>query len=217
MKEVVLVAGGVSIRKGIDTGLWDKIKHLDVWSINYAYLSMPYLPEKELFVDRKFFTRNINSLEMLSLKGVQVYSKEHIIYNNLPIVQYDGIKEEYCNKKMMQEGNTRYIGTMGLSGFFALSCAIAEDYDRIYLLGYDCGTKKKGDTITHFYQDKLEINSCGIGNTDVYYCNDRQDLLNVEFNNYNEEMIEIYNVSPDSNLQCFPKINYEQFFNMIKE
>ena len=64
LKQVVLVGGGYSIVEGIETGLWEKLKQstIEIWSLNWAYKTMPYYPTRECWIDINFFTSSIQEL-----------------------------------------------------------------------------------------------------------------------------------------------------------
>ena len=88
-KEVILVGAGYSLKEGIDKELWDKIKGKEIWSCNYAYRTMPYLPARELWTDINFFNWNIDELQQLAQKGVPCYAKKNGKYDRIPeINQY---------------------------------------------------------------------------------------------------------------------------------
>jgi len=42
-EEVIILGGGYSVKEGIEKGLWNKIKDKNVWSLNYVFLTMPFL------------------------------------------------------------------------------------------------------------------------------------------------------------------------------
>ena len=75
-KKAILIGGGASITEGIEKNLWEKIRGKDIWSLNYAYKTMPYFPTRELFVDKSFYRNNREDLLLLALNGVKMYSKK---------------------------------------------------------------------------------------------------------------------------------------------
>jgi len=101
-----------------------------------------------------------------------------------------------------------------------------------FLLGFDYGeARKKGydksdlraieqarivdksgkKYLTHFYQE--ELTHRGTGKINYYNAKDRAKK---DFSVYkNEKKIRIYNVSPDSRIPTFPKIDYSTFFKML--
>jgi hypothetical protein len=217
MKRAILVGGGSSVNEGRELGLWEKIQGQDIWSVNYAFRTMPYLPTRQCWCDITFFRNNMDDMQRLAESGVLMMSKTHDHYNNRPITQHFTTREEYVGAKNMIEQKKLFIGAYGLSGTFALSCAVVEGYDEIYLLGYDFGTSNINDKNTHYYQhDKMPYVSCGVGNSDVYMTENGCKKEVRDYEHYLQEPCKIFNVSPKSNIQCFPKITYEQFFNQLK-
>ena len=139
MKKVILIGGGHSLKEGIEKDLWSKIKDKEIWSTNYAFMTMPYLPKREIWVDIDFFKNNIVALQKLSEQGVTMVTRTHRRYADIPnLIKYNSARltKDYVGK----EGITRnciFYGKLGLVGTFALSLAVAELYDEIFLLGYD--------------------------------------------------------------------------------
>ncbi len=212
----IIFGGGQSIREGINLGLFEYIKDKEVWSINFAYKTMSFLPKREIWIDRSFFTNNITELQNLYKQGVKCYAKLHSKYADIPeITTYETTKipQEYGNEKKV------FVGTMGITGYFALSLAVREKYKTIYLLGYDFGLIE-GETKTHYYQDELQVQSTGVGRPELYKAENNRNIIRPDvrdFDLYNSETSKIYNVSPKSNIKSFERINYLTFFEKIKE
>jgi hypothetical protein len=215
MKEVILFGAGKSIRKGIELGLYDKIKDKEVWSLNYAFTTLPYLPSREIWVDFSFFRKNSGKLQLLHDKGVSLYTADKRRYGKLADkihLQSSTRQQELTNKDVY------YKGENGLVGFFGLSMACEEGYSPIYLLGYDYGVINVNDKDTHYYQGKLQVKSSGVANPHVYL-NGKTGKPNKHlkcFDFYRKYDSEIINVSPKSHIYQFPKITYEEFFKKIK-
>lgn len=222
MTRVILIGGGSSLKEGISHGLWDHIASEKVWSCNYGYRTMPYLPSREIWVDVSFYKHNIEELQKLCEQGVSLYTKEHRFYAGIKehITQYGSTRESknYFGKDGINK-NLIYYGRMGLSGMFALSLAVAEGYTEIYLLGYDFGNTNLQDKQTHFYQDTLKnVYSTGVGRPEVYRMPNNTIKREVEdFKVYlRESDVKIYNCSLQSNISYFEKISYPQFFERLK-
>jgi len=220
MKTVILGAGGTSINEGIKLGLWEYIKNYDIWSLNYFFKMMPYLPKRELFTDTYFFNSNSKILPLLANKGIEIHAKHHHHYTFIKELKTHYVtkrKDEYCGREALKK-NILYIGRMGLVGFFGLSLAIAEQYDNIILLGYDFGTQKPNEHFTHFYQKNIQVLSTGVGNPLIYRKpnGDIKDEV-VDFSVYlaDTNKCHIWNVSPNSNIPYFTKIDYPELFRMI--
>lgn len=221
MKYAVLVGGGYSIKEGIEKGLWDKIKsdQIEVYSLNYAYKFMSFTPHRELWVDESFFRTNIADVQRLFEKGADLYTREYPVYKCFKMIKPFKItrnKNEYDKNT-----NVIFIGTMGLVGLFALSLAVKQNYEKIFLLGYDFGVQKSYDKKTHFYIDQVKqnkIKSSGVFRPQVYIDNNnkpRQGLL--DFGVFEEDRTRIFNVSLVSHISYFPIISYDQFFEDIKK
>jgi len=228
-KEAILVGGGRSVKEGIELDLWDKIVGREIWSLNYSFRYMPYLPTREIWVDSVFFEKNVDELEKLWKAGVKICARKNNRYCFInkffgdAILQYESERSVRAYKSvhaLKELTPILYSGNQGMTGTFALSVAIAEGYNLIWLLGYDWGTAKYGDTSTHFYQEGFEGFSTGVGNINIYF-DKGHDPKKGEFEVYLRTMqefnIKIYNVSPDSNIQEFPKLSYPEFFEKLKE
>jgi len=225
MKTVILVGGGRSLREQWENGIYEKIRGYEVWSLNFAWKTMPYLPSRQLFVDKSFYKNNLDDIQKLHEQGVPLTAKWHTQYAFLGnfIEQYKihNDREKYSGREALKtENKFLYTGLMGLCGTFAISYAIARGYEKIYLLGYDFGTPTAGDRVTHYYQEEipdLKIKSKGAGRTTVY--REKDGKLKDKVKDYQVFLqvkdVEIINVSPLSNITYFKKITYEQFYEEI--
>lgn len=220
-KQVILLGAGSSVKEGIRMNLFEKIKDKNVWSLNFAYLTLPFLPRRQLWIDASFFNNNIDSLQELSRKGVGMYAKYHTRQARISdIHQYQVTKErKYYQGKEGISKNLLFIGEMGLTGIFALSLAIAEGYGVIFVLGFDFGGVIPGSNQTHYYQNDIQVISAGVGRPEIYL--NKQGMVRNEVKDFEvfareETDVKIYNVSPQSNIPYFEKIDYETFFNKIK-
>ena len=99
-------------------------------------------------------------------------------------------------------GNCFYTGL--LAGLFATSLAVFLKVKRIYLLGMDW--TKSG--VTHYYDN---IQHRGVGQTAFY-----EKFSPSKFWD-NFESWDVWNVSPESNIETFPKIDYDTFFEHLRE
>lgn len=211
MRRVILIGGGKSVLEGIETGLWDKIFEEEIWSLNYAFRAMPYLPKREVWVDTTFFRNNIDSLQKLHESGVECHAKKNDRYLGI-----DSIIQHSVTREPNEKDSHLFTGHMGLCGMFALSLAVKEKYDEIYLLGYDFGTPIESDIHTHFYQDKTEYISSGVGRPQVYLAHGSTPKKSVhDFDIYKNYQC-VYNVSTISHIDSFPKITYQEFYDKIK-
>lgn len=222
MKEVIILGAGASLQKGIDSDLWNKIKGKDIWSLNSIFKIMPYNPTRQLWVDVSFFRHEVAELQRLFNEGVSLHCKSHAHYAFISqrVNQYNCCREIEFYKEPMKEVSHIFIGSHGLVGLFSLSLAVKEEYDIIYLLGFDWGTSSNNERKTHVYQDKikeLNIRSTGAGKPGIYLKdNDKPNNHIKDFNIYKKEKSKIFNVSLDSNIEVFEKIDYNTFYEVIK-
>lgn len=219
MKDVIIIGGGRSIKDAIEThDLWDKIKHKEIWSLNFAYKFMPYTPTKQVWVDSAVFINYLQEHIDLYAKGVQLVARHrNEVYDLYGFIQTHK-SSRALDIVVKSDHKILYSGTLGLCGGFAIDLACKQSYDNIYLLGYDHGTKTTTDKNTHFYLEQAKnLKSDGLKNPFVYLTsNDKLQLGHEDFKYYlRYKDSKIYNVSPDSNIDAFPKISYEQFFTRI--
>lgn len=225
MKKCIIVGGGYSIKAEWKTGLFDKIKDKDceIWSINSAYKTMPYLPDRQIFVDSCFFKDNQEQIKEMCNSGVELISKRHglMVNSKLSIKMFETTRnpKHFWGVDAIKKG-TLFAGGNGLSGFFALSYATALGFDEIYLLGYDFGSPSIGIKNTHFYQEEmldLNITSKGAGKPEVYMQNGQIKQSVVRgFDVYNTTKSRIFNVSAISNIKSFEKLTYQELYGRLK-
>lgn len=211
MKSCIVIGGGASVEEGINLGLWDKIKEQEIWSINFAFMTMPFLPKRELWIDTSFFRNNLTQLENLYKQGVSCHTKKN---NKYALITEINTYDTSRNRNEALSSNKIFVGSMGLSGFFALSLACKEEYNLVYILGYDFGKIENKD-ITHYYQNKLNIISSGVNKPELYLNNNQVKKEVEEFDYYLNYKTKIVNVSPKSKINCFEKIDYPEFFRRL--
>lgn len=239
---LILLGGGNSVKEGIEKELWNRIQGQRIWSLNYAFITMPYLPTREIWMDLPFFDRNVVALQKLQEQGVEMVTKEKVKYTELvrlgriKTYKVNRLREKYNGRNGIKK-NFIYVGGMGLTGIFALSLAVAEEYESIFLLGYDFGTSSLNETRTHYYQDdiqgehfregfyedpKLGITySTGVGRPIVYRT--PQDKVKKEVEDFavylpeiDKGTLKITNVSLNSNIPYFERISYDEFFERLE-
>lgn len=226
MKRVIILGGGYSVVEGINQSMWSKIQGEEVWSLNSCFKAMPWLPSKQLFVDRDFWRHEADNMELLHVKGVPIVTRDmgNMLSNRPELLKYGvtRVRSEFVGLDGIIK-NSLFSGNMGLVGIFALHLAVCMDFDEIYLLGYDFGSSHVDNKFTHWYQEQipqLKIQSYGAARPEVYlhkepgHVNEiRKDIEDFEvFANLGKA---IYNVSPNSHIQYFPKMNYQEFFKRI--
>jgi hypothetical protein len=135
MAQVVLVGAGYSIKEGIDQGLWRALRKQNVWSINYAYQAMPFIPSAEVWQDLSFWVENQNSLHDLYKQGCCLYARGHDDYRDskeITCFEPTPRPDEFYGREALTKGKI-FTGRMGLTGVFALSLAVAKKYETVYL------------------------------------------------------------------------------------
>jgi len=218
--EIFLIGGGNSISNGISLGLKEKIKNKFVIALNFAFYDFEHT--FMTFVDSDFY--------LGKLEEKQPLNKEHAnAIKNLPLVighdNNEVLKYKYPNTILLKNSYTytRDILKKGcfrsiLCGCWAISLAmwLIDFKGTLFLIGYDFTRrtpeqiKNKEKAKTHYYDKKHR----GQGFT-YYYETHKPESFFQPF--LQEKEIKIYNVSPNSNIPCFEKIDYPTFFNKLTD
>ena len=209
--QLIIIGGGMSIKEGVEKRLWAKINGQLTYGLNYSY---EYFDSTiQGYVDSDFYKREME-------KG---FGKCGLVVGKM----YKGVKR-YGNEVMLVDSphynlDIHYgVYKSSLCGMFALSVALWLMRDipnaEIFLLGYDYGVitddrDENKKEITHFYQGEIEHR--GIGKTNYYKCKGRGKR---DYDVYVDKSIKtkIWNVSPNSNIPSFEKINYNTFFDKLQ-
>lgn len=233
-KRAIILASGASIRQG----LWDTpIENLPVWGAirNELIISCNWgfkwcNPTVQMFTDYRFYCLEKERLDKL---GLLVTNKDGFYESKNRYGKYfDSVPNHMFFLKPCSAQQRTYHGkdswtkgfyTVQLTGLLALSFALTIGCDEIYLLGFDAN---ESNGRTHFYQgdkDKTGYifwnnqHQTGVGKNDRGYYNT---------GNYNKDMdwwyqplsvtdAKIYNVSPNSKISVFPKIDYLEFYDKL--
>jgi len=207
VSEVIIVGAGASIKPYI-SALQPVLDHKLTILTNYAYKTFPgtFL----CFQDRDFY------------KVRPEKSVNPDIYNDLkelPLivgVNLNGTEEFKLDNTVLLDKSERE----NLTGIFALKLALRLiNTGTIYLLGFDwnrrLGLKErdpnynpKSNINLHYYDD---IKHWGTGYYGYYEGHNPDN----EFSKFIKDGIKIYNVSLESNINCFEKINYEHMFTLL--
>lgn len=223
-KRVILIGSGYSMKSAIEDGLWDIIKNEFTIGINYLFKW--FEPTATFFGDYKFYKSEKENLDKLKViigmdrPQLTHYKsqKSHIVSPNVYLLNRS---TTYHSVNSLSKG----CFSSCLSGVFLLTVCIALKFEEIYLLGYDFGDVIK-DEYTHFYQDEFEHKGVGCsiikkGNTTKknYKTNNYNKNPNEYFKVFEPELkrIQIVNVCPESKIDTFPKISYNQFFEKIEK
>lgn len=235
-KQLIIIGGGTSKKEGLSKDLWSKLNGKLTFGLNYSYKC--FKSTVQMFVDELFYNEQHKELKTLSLI-IGKFHKHIICYKckgQKPMIK----SCNHCNKlgyipkfsnTIMLKDTINYnrnlkkgVYKSALVGLFALSIGIylLNEGDEIYLLGYDFGNlnnnrDKKGRLFTHSYQGELEHR--GIGKVSYYNSAGKikgKIRADEDFGVFaDEKKIKIYNVSPNSKINIFEKIDYDTFFNKL--
>ncbi len=232
VNDCIIIGGGSSIRPNRiipieELDVWKKIKHSFTIGTNFTYKW--FIPTVQMFGDHQFYYALQNELSQLPLVignkdrkfykagNKRVSPNTHLIIGSRIYNGIDSIRKGlYCYQ---------------LIGMAAISFAIGLQCKNIYLLGYDCCAINGH---THFYSMEEgsytynNIKRTGIGQffnerlKKIVYRSQPYDDID-RLNNYwfapfkqaLNEGINIFNVSEQSVLNVFPKINYDEFYKKI--
>ena len=232
MRQAIILGGGTSVLQGINTELFEKIRNKFTVGLNYSH---HFFKSTVLMCVDKIFAKGQQSF----LKDFPLVIGTEHVGQTLAHTYHFPTCPEYTRD--CQKG----IYKSTLVGLFALSFLIyVMDEGEIFLLGYDYGAQKGNGPLnraydksrlplTHWYQagdipsvytgQPQKIVHKGIGQVNWYEALHRDNTqakpisrAEHEFEVYrNESKVKIFNVSPDSRIPIFPKIAYEQFYQML--
>jgi hypothetical protein len=205
-KECIIIGGGPSIKPQISllqTLCATKFTILT----NYAFKTFP--GTFTCFTDRNFYFPNA------SMENPNIYDELKELSLIIGI-NHNGVDEFKLNNTILLDKSEKE----NLTGVFALKLALRlMETGTVYLLGFDWTRRTnlperdpnynpKSSVPTHYYN----INHRGIGYVG-YYENHNPDN---DFNKLiKKDTLKIYNVSPESNIECFEKISYDKMFSML--
>ena len=209
--ECIIIGGGASIKPQISL-LQPLCATKFTILTNYAFKTFPgtFL----CFNDRDFYHPKPDDTG--KLPNPDCYDK----LRQLPLIigiNHNGVEEFKLNNTILLNKSEKE----NLTGVFALKLAEKlMETGTVYLLGFDW-TRRKGlperdpnynpktEVPTHYYNN---INHRGIGYVG-YYENHNADR---DFNKLiKKDTLKIYNVSPESNIDCFEKISYQRFYELL--
>lgn len=211
--EAVIIGSGSSISPYIEV-LQPILANKFVIACNYAYKHFPctFLA----YQDRDFYHPKPDDTG--KLPNPDCY--EELKTLSLIIgINHNGVEEFKLDNTILLPKSEKE----NLTGVFALKLAEKLMHTgTVYLLGFDWTRRKglperdpnynpKSNEPTHYYNN---INHRGIGLLG-YYENHNADN---EFEKLiKKDTLKIYNVSPESNIDCFEKISYTTFFDLISD
>jgi hypothetical protein len=217
IQEIICIGGGLSIQKGINLGLKEKIKDKLVIATNYSYKHFPHT--LLAFIDKEFYTPNYAKKEPDKYPDIyEELKKEPLI---IGLEKNNGIKEFLLPNTIIIDCPKKELKEPYLTGIFALCIAETLEPKQIFLLGFDWD-KRDPKTIPtgkdynpnsnldiHYY--KKEIQHKGLGYVGFYENWNPNNL----FKHFNDSKCKIFNVSPNSNILNFEKIDYTTFLSKI--
>lgn len=209
VKECIIIGGGPSIKPQISllqTLCATKFTILT----NYAFktFSGTFL----CFNDRDFYHPKPDD------KGVLPNPDYYDSLRELPLIigiNHNGVEEFKLNNTLLLNKSEKE----NLTGVFALKLALRlMQTGTVYLLGFDWTRRvglperdpnynPKSNVPTHYYNIKHR----GIGYVG-YYENHNPDN---DFNKLNKRDVKVFNISLNSNIDCFPKISYQEFYESL--
>lgn len=242
-KRAIILGAGASMREGLwdkpisEMPLWSAIKNECTFGTNSIFEF--FTPTILTFLDYYLHFANKEKLDKLSLIITRTYANkkkrpvgDNLIYVPLSNQYYGQNSFEKTVKKTKKGYKNVHAGIYSsqLTGIFTITLAIALGFTEIYLLGFDFG---KTDGRTHFYQqDDLRTQKIGVTYKDsgkkrsgigtnrkgVFRTSCYNSDPKTWFSVYEKELarIKIYNVSPESKIETFPKIDYATFYQHLR-
>jgi len=226
------VGGGASIKEGLALGLKDKIKDKFVIACNYAFMHFDNntflafcdrdfykpVPKENGTLDNPDIYEELKKLSLI----IGIDDGQNIQEFQLPNTLFFKRSKEYRQKDCLENGF--YNSELKLTGIFALSLAsFLMNYEgTIYLLGFDWTRRQpetideknyngKSDLDIHYYEK--EIIHRGTGLIGAYERHDADKY----FKCFIEPNLKIYNVSLQSNIEIFEKIDYNKMFDLLSQ
>ncbi len=215
VSEIIVLGGGASISPHISS-LQPVLASKCVVACNYAYKHFPctFL----CFQDRDFYKPRPDD------RGVLPNPDCYEELKKLPLIvgiNHSGTDESKLNNTIL----LNHKEEESLTGIFALKMALRlMESGIIYLLGFDWNQRDpktipigkdyspKSDQDLHYYGKDIIHRGTG------YYGFYENHSAEMYFNKLiKKETLKIYNVSPKSNIPCFEKIDYEQFFKLLTD
>jgi hypothetical protein len=214
--ECIIIGGGKSILEGLNRGLQPLLASKFTILTNYAYKTFPgtFLA----FQDKEFYIPDHakHYSDPKTIRHPDIYEE----LKTLPLIigiNNNGIEEFKLDNTILLDKKYR----TNLTGMFALRLVeMIMKEGTIYLLGFDWPRRTglperdpnynpKSDLQIHYYDDIKHRGSGYVG----YYENHNPDKDFAEFTK--KDTFKIYNVSLESNIDCFEKISYVQFFRLL--
>jgi len=218
--QCIIIGGGASIKEGIALSLKEKIQDKFVLGINFAFHF--FQPTCTLFLDNKVWSGHLmgNSNTYCDSKHIKKIRQEPLIITStmakIKPIPDNVIVLKQADKYTREQSKICGFYVGHLTGVFAIGVAsyLMNYSGEIFLLGFDWTKSNAGEQIptTHFYSSK-EIRHKGMGMTNYYNKHDSKKVFEMFLQNHPK----IYNVSSNSNIECFEKISYTTFFEKLQK
>lgn len=232
-KRVIILGSGASIRENLwdipvgQIPIWEALKNEIVFSINWGFKFFKN-PTVEIYGDYQFYAteqKNLDKLPLIISLNDGAYTKKDGVKLSSNVIILQGANE-YYGKDSWSKG----FFSKQICGILALNLAIRLGFKEIYCLGYDaCDINGH----THFYDDD-EITGhyiwdnqkhCGVGKKDngeyrTGNYNRIKELNEKYFDPFKQDLkrdVGIFNVSPNSAINIFPKIDYATFYKILQK
>jgi len=217
IKDIIIVGGGKSISKGLETGLKEHLKDKCVILINHAYNHFEgtflCFGDKDFYAAMhvKYDKTNPDIYKELGELPLIIGAKKN---NDLDSVLHP-------NTIMINSPRLELGKAPVLTGLFALALAEKLEPEQIFLLGFDWDRRDpktiptgknynpKSDLDVHYYGK--EIKHAGSGYMGFYENHDPNNY----FKYFEKSKSKIYNVNPNSNIENFKKIDYTEMYSLL--
>jgi len=216
IKEIIIIGGGKSVSDGISLGLKDKIKDKFVIVCNFSFFHFDHT--LLTCCDREFYrstnlARHPDIYERLKEEPLIISTMKPkanlIIHPNTILLK----RNANYSDNPLRDGFLTF-----LTGIFSLQLALLFEPENLFLCGFDYGQlnpKDKKITQTkediHYYGKKILHRGSGLVS---YYNHNDPDRF---FKHFNNSKSKIFNVSPQSAIQNFEKVDYPTMFNLMSD
>jgi hypothetical protein len=215
--EVIIIGCGKSISEGLKVGLKEHLEGKCVILINhsYKYFEGTFLcfGDKDFYAPKhvKYDKNNPDIYEELGKLPLIIGAKKN---NDLDSVLHP-------NTILIESPRLELGKAPVLTGLFALTIAEKLESNQIYLCGFDWDIRDsktiprgkdynpKSDLDLHYYGK--EIKHAGSGYFGFYENHNPNNYFKI----WDKCKSKIYNVSPNSNIENFEKINYPTMFKLM--
>jgi len=217
IKDIIIVGGGKSISKGLETGLKEHLKDKCVILINHAYNHFEgtflCFGDKDFYAAMhvKYDKTNPDIYKELGELPLIIGAKKN---NDLDSVLHP-------NTIMINSPRLELGKAPVLTGLFALTIAEKLEPEQIFLLGFDWDRRDpktipigknynpKSALDVHYYGK--EIKHAGSGYMGFYENHDPNNYFKI----FDKCKSKIYNVNPNSNIENFKKITYSELYTLL--